>query len=264
MSIMQSLFGGGSQELVGLDISSSAVKLLELSRRGDKFHVETYAVEPLPANAVNDKQISDPKVVGEVVARAVSRAGTRTKHAAVAVAGAAVISKVIQLPRMLSEDDMEEQIKVEADQYIPYPLDEVAIDFEVVGVSPRSAERVEVLLAADETTAQKLEAEGLAVANSRFTYAVGRLVLWSARAGTVDAAAVTTNQHGPLGISGSQPLPALAGDSQSAIDSYREMIQYLGDQDSTTSDLLKGILAVEEEHADELLCPTKGILVPAL
>ena len=78
----QSLFGGGEQNLIGLDISSSAVKLLELSRRGEKFHVETYAVEPLPANAVNDKQISDPKVVGEVVARAVSRAVLRPRWCA--------------------------------------------------------------------------------------------------------------------------------------------------------------------------------------
>ena len=148
MSIVQSLFGGGEQNLIGLDISSSAVKLLELSRRGEKFHVETYAVEPLPANAVNDKQISDPKVVGEVVARAVSRAGTRTKHAAVAVAGAAVISKVIQLPRTLSEDDMEEQIKVEADQYIPYPAEEVNLDFEIIGDSDKTKDTVDVLLAA--------------------------------------------------------------------------------------------------------------------
>jgi type IV pilus assembly protein PilM len=145
---VQSLFGGGEQNLIGLDISSSAVKLLELSRRGEKFHVETYAVEPLPTNAVNDKQISDPKVVGEVVARAVSRAGTRTKHAAVAVAGAAVISKVIQLPRMLSEDDMEEQIKVEADQYIPYPAEEVNLDFEIIGDSDKTKDTVDVLLAA--------------------------------------------------------------------------------------------------------------------
>lgn len=148
MSIVQSLFGKGDQQLIGLDISSSAVKLLELSRRGEKFHVETYAVEPLPPNAVTDKQISDPKIVGDAVARAVNRAGTRTKQAAVAVAGASVISKVIQLPRSLSEDDMEEQIKIEADQYIPYPVDEVSLDFEVLGSSDKNSEMVDVLLAA--------------------------------------------------------------------------------------------------------------------
>lgn len=166
MSIVQSLFGGGEQALIGLDISSSAVKLLELSRRGEKFHVETYAVEPLPANAVTDKQVTDPKVVGEAVMRAISRAGTRTKNAAVAVAGASVISKVIQLPKGLSEDDMEQQIKVEADQYIPYPIEEVSIDFEVIGESDKVKDNVDVLLAACrkeqvEQRAAALEIAGL-------------------------------------------------------------------------------------------------------
>ena len=148
MPILQSLFGGGEEQLLGLDISSSSVKLLELSRRGERFHVETYAVEPLPPNAVNEKQIADPKVVGEVVARAVAKAGTRTKHAAVAVAGASVISKIIQIPATLKEDEVEEQIKAEADQYIPYPIDEVNIDFQVVGASGKGGEMSDVMLAA--------------------------------------------------------------------------------------------------------------------
>jgi type IV pilus assembly protein PilM len=148
MSILQSLLGGGSQALIGLDISSSAVKLLELEKRGDKYHVETYAIELLPPNAVNDKQIVDPKAVGEVIARAINRAGSRAKNAAVAVAGASVISKVIQMPSSLSENDMEEQIKAEADQYIPYPIDEVNLDFQVMGKSDKTGEMVDVLLAA--------------------------------------------------------------------------------------------------------------------
>lgn len=148
MSIMQSLFGGGSQGLVGLDISSSAVKLLELSRRGDRFHVETYAVEPLPPNAVNEKQIADPKLVSESIARAVSRAGTRTKNVALAVAGASVITKIIQMSSTLSEHDMEEQIKAQADQYIPYPIEEVNLDFQVVGASEKGAGNSDVVLAA--------------------------------------------------------------------------------------------------------------------
>ncbi|MGH8516822.1 MAG: type IV pilus assembly protein PilM, partial [Panacagrimonas sp.] len=148
MSIMQSLFGGGSQELVGLDISSSAVKLLELSRRGDRFHVETYAVEPLPPNAVNEKQIADPKLVADSIQRAISRAGTRTRYAAMAVAGASVITKVVQMSSSLSEHDMEEQIKAQADQYIPYPIEEVNIDFQVMGASEKGAGNADVLLAA--------------------------------------------------------------------------------------------------------------------
>lgn len=120
MSIMQSLFGSKSRELIGLDISSSAIKLVELARRGDRYAVESYAIEPLPANAVADKQILDPQAVGECIVRAVNRSGTRTRQAALAVSGASVITKIIQMPESLSELDLEEQIKVEADQYIPY------------------------------------------------------------------------------------------------------------------------------------------------
>ena len=148
MSILQSLLGGGPEALLGLDISSSSVKLLELSRKGEKYHVETYAIEPLPPNAVNDKQITDPKVVSEVIARALSRAGTRTKNVACAVSGSSVISKIIQVPAMLKEDEMEDQIKAEADQYIPYPIDEVNLDFQVVGSSGKGGEMADVMLAA--------------------------------------------------------------------------------------------------------------------
>ena len=73
--------------LVGLDISSTAVKLLELSRSGDRYRVESYAVEPLPPNSVVEKSVTDAEAVGEAVRRAVKRSGARAKHAAVAVAG---------------------------------------------------------------------------------------------------------------------------------------------------------------------------------
>ncbi len=134
--------------MLGLDISSTSVKLLELSKSGGKYRVESYGVEPLPENAVVEKNIADVEGVGEAISRLVDRAKTKVKQAAVAVAGSAVITKTIEMPANLSEDEMENQLQVEADQYIPYPLDEVALDFEVLGPSPRSEEQVEVLLAA--------------------------------------------------------------------------------------------------------------------
>jgi len=134
--------------MLGLDISSTSVKLLELSRSAGKYKVESYGVEPLPANAVVEKNISDVEGVGEAIERLVARSKTKVKNAAVAVAGSAVITKPIEMSASLSENEMENQIAAEADQYIPYPLDEVALDFEVTGPSPRSEEQVEVLLAA--------------------------------------------------------------------------------------------------------------------
>lgn len=134
--------------MLGVDISSSSVKLLELSKHGDRYRVESYAVEPLPADAVVEKNITNVEAVGEVLKRVVSKSRTSVKNVAVAVSGSAVITKVIQMDSGMNEFEMEDQIALEADQYIPYPLDEVAIDFEVQGPSEDNPERVDVLLAA--------------------------------------------------------------------------------------------------------------------
>ena len=147
--------------MLGLDISSTSVKLLELSRSGNKYRVESYGVEPLPGNAVVEKNISDVEGVGEAIARLVARSKTKVKNAAVAVAGSAVITKPIEMPSTLSENEMENLIQVEADQYIPYPLDEVALDFEVRGPSPRNEEQVEVLLAACRSENVEVREEAL-------------------------------------------------------------------------------------------------------
>jgi type IV pilus assembly protein PilM len=146
-----SLFKKKRPPLIGLDISSTAVKLLELSQSGGRYRVESYAVEPLPANSVVEKNIVEVEAVGEAIRRAVKRSGTKTKNAAVAVAGSAVITKVISMPASLSDEDMASQIELEADQYIPYPLEEVNIDFEILGASERDDERVDVLLAASRS-----------------------------------------------------------------------------------------------------------------
>jgi type IV pilus assembly protein PilM len=141
-------FGKKSSAVLGLDISSSSVKLLELSKQGDRFRVESYAVEPLPANAVVEKNITDVEAVGDVIKRAVSKSRSGVKQVAVAVSGSAVITKVIQMDGGIDEFEMEDQIALEADQYIPYPLDEVAIDFEVQGPSETNPDKVDVLIAA--------------------------------------------------------------------------------------------------------------------
>jgi type IV pilus assembly protein PilM len=137
-----------AKPVIGLDISSTSVKLLELSRSGDRYRVESYSVKPLPPNAVVEKNIADSAAVAEVIRSMVKQSKTKLKHAAVAVAGSAVITKVIDMPAELNEDAMESQIAAEADQYIPFPLEEVALDFEIQGISPRNPEQVEVLLAA--------------------------------------------------------------------------------------------------------------------
>ena len=127
------LFGGGSKQLLGLDISSSSVKVLELSKKGDRYQVEAYASEPLPPNAVAEKNIADPTLVGEAIAKAVKKSGSSTKNAAVAVAGPAVFSKIIEVPASLKGRELEEHIQTEAQGHVPYPLEEVNYDFQVLG-----------------------------------------------------------------------------------------------------------------------------------
>ena len=137
--------------LVGVDISSTAVKLLQLSRVGNRYRVEHYAVEPLPPNAVVEKNIVEVEAVGEAIRRAMARSGSRAKFAAAAVAGSAVITKLIPMPSDLDEDDLESQVELEAVNYIPYPIEEVNLDFEVLGPLQGNAEMVQVLLAASRT-----------------------------------------------------------------------------------------------------------------
>ncbi|KZY74594.1 pilus assembly protein PilM [Oleiphilus sp. HI0071] len=145
---MFGLFGKKNDTVLGVDISSSSVKLLELSKNGDKLRVESYAVEPLPANSVVEKSINDVEAVGETVKKVLAKSRSSVRLGAVAVAGSAVITKTIQMNAGLNDQELEDQISVEADQYVPYPLDEVAIDFEVLGPSEDSADQVDVLLAA--------------------------------------------------------------------------------------------------------------------
>ena len=140
--------GKKSGTLLGVDISSTSIKILQLSPAGNSYRLDNYIIRPLPANAVVEKNISDIDAVGECISTAISIMKPTIKDASVAVAGSAVITKTIEMNAALSDAEMENQIVVEADQYIPYPLDEVAIDFERQKLSDRSPELVEVLLAA--------------------------------------------------------------------------------------------------------------------
>jgi len=141
-------FGRKSNNLLGVDISSTAVKILQLSAGKNGYKVDKYIIRPLPPQAVTEKNITDIDAVGECIADALSIMKPSVKQAAVAVAGSAVITKTIEMNAALTDSEMENQIVVEADQYIPYPLDEVSIDFERQGAAARSEDLVEVLLAA--------------------------------------------------------------------------------------------------------------------
>jgi type IV pilus assembly protein PilM len=136
--------------LIGVDISSSAVKIVELSESPSKngYVVERYAIEGLPKDAVIDGNINNLDAVSEGVARALKRMGTRIKNACLALPAAAVITKKILLPSGLREEELEYQVESEANQYIPFAMDEVNLDFQVIGPAPGNDEEIEILLAA--------------------------------------------------------------------------------------------------------------------
>lgn len=151
-----SLFGKKNAPLVGLDISTSGVKLVELSEVGkNELRLDRYATEPLPRGAVVDGNIENIEQVSEAVRRVWQKSGTRAKFVALGMPPASVITKKIILPGGLSEEELEVQVETEANQYIPFALDEVSLDFDVIGPAQNSPEDVEVLLAA--TRKEKVE-----------------------------------------------------------------------------------------------------------
>jgi type IV pilus assembly protein PilM len=135
--------------LVGLDISSSSVKLVELGRQGDgQLVLERCAMEPLERGWITDGNVEKFDEVAEAVRRVVKKSGTRTKNVALALPASSVITRKIVLPDGLSEQELEVQVESEANQYIPFSLDEVSLDFCVIGPSANSAGDVDVLIAA--------------------------------------------------------------------------------------------------------------------
>jgi len=158
------IFKPKAPPLFGLDISSSSVKMIEIVDAGKgTYRVERYAIESLPREAVVDGNINNLEAVAESVKRAHKRLATRTKHVAMAVPSGAVITKKIIVQAGLREDELELQVETEANQYIPFALDEVNLDFQLVGPAPSNPEEEEVLIAA--TRKEKVE-DRVAVAES--------------------------------------------------------------------------------------------------
>ena len=149
MISLGSLFNRQQPPLLGIDISSSSVKLVELSRdKAGNLVLDRCAIEPLERGWITDGNVEKFDEVAEAVRRLVKKSGTRTKQVAMALPASAVITKKIILPGGMSEAELELQVESEANQYIPFSLDEVSLDFCVVGPNSTSSGDVEVLIAA--------------------------------------------------------------------------------------------------------------------
>jgi type IV pilus assembly protein PilM len=144
-----SIFARGPSPLIGIDISTSSVKLVELGQQKNGGYVlERCAVEQLEKGWVTDGNIEKFEEVADALRRVIAKSGTKTKNVAMALPASAVITKKIVLPGGLTEQELELQVEAEANQYIPFSLDEVSLDFCVLGPSATSAGDIEVLIAA--------------------------------------------------------------------------------------------------------------------
>jgi type IV pilus assembly protein PilM len=144
-----SIFSTKARALIGVDISSSSVKMVELASNGkDGYRVERYTIEILPKDVVSDGNIVNLEAAAESVKRAWKKLASSTKYVAIALPASAVITKKIIVPAGQREEELEVQVESEANQYIPFALEEVNLDFQVLGPAPSSPDEIEVLIAA--------------------------------------------------------------------------------------------------------------------
>ena len=143
------IFKTKSPSLIGVDIASTSVKLIELSQTGKgAYRLERYAIEPLPKETVTDGNIVNLDAVSDALKRGWKRLGSRNRNIAMSLPAAMVITKKIIVPAGQKEEELELTVEAEANQYIPFALDEVNLDFQILGPAPNNPEEVEVLIAA--------------------------------------------------------------------------------------------------------------------
>jgi type IV pilus assembly protein PilM len=142
-------FKKSSSPLIGIDLSSSAVKVVELSAgQSTGMKLERYAIEPIERGAISDGGIEKPEAVADALSRALRKANIKIKDAALALPASSVITKKITLPVGMTDDEYEIQVESEASQYIPFSIDEVNLDFQIIGPTANSEGDLDVLLAA--------------------------------------------------------------------------------------------------------------------
>ncbi len=145
---MKSLFKKKMPPIVGVDIGTRQIKAVILEQSGDGYVLQAYACEPILKSAFQEREIKDYEPLSVALKKVKKVLNAKAKQAAVAVAGSAVISKVVYMAPEQNDFEMESQIEIEADSLIPYPLEEVYLDFEELGESATHVGKVDVLLTA--------------------------------------------------------------------------------------------------------------------
>ena len=268
---------------LGLDIGSSAVKLVELSRLDPSYRVEAYAVEPLPVGSVVAGNISDARAVGEAIRRACARAGVKPRKVCAGIRNSAVVTKTLEMDAMLDDRQMEAEVIQEAGRHIPFPMEDVVIDFEPMHLSARDPSKVDVLLVACRVEYVAQQQEAADVAGLRLdvvdieSHGAHHAVLQAAGSGTpvalADIGAATTTvmlvdgdtavtREEPFSLSadtaGEYPADGRAtgrGLEASTVDSLLALLTRL---------LRLVLLASRSESVDRLLLAGGGAAIPGL
>ncbi len=152
-------FQSQHRSVLGVDITSTSVKILEISKTGGQYCVEGYGRAPLPEYATEGNVIKDINVVANTIKNLLLSANLTSKYAACVVPESATISKVIQINAALTLQEIEELVVIESDKYIPYPIDEVNMDFNIIGPSTKNSAMVDVLIVASrsENVSQRVD-----------------------------------------------------------------------------------------------------------
>ena len=143
-------FGIETDTILGIDIGSSAVKMMEISKDGSKYRVDNYGMELIEPGNVVEKNIKNKQVVIEAINKLLNRLNPKTKLACISIPNAQAITKILPVSKNLTDKDIGSEIEIEADRYIPYNIEDVNIDYEIIGVSADSEEHVDVMLVASK------------------------------------------------------------------------------------------------------------------
>ncbi|MGH8380482.1 type IV pilus biogenesis protein PilM [Pseudomonas sp.] len=140
--------GKDAGSLLGVEITPPFIRLVQLQRYRGRCSVKAWALEPLPATAMHNGWIGDPEQVGAALLRAVRRSVGQVRKAAIALPGGLVIEKLVSMPVDLDDEAIAEHLPADAGQFIPFALEDAAIDFQVMGLDPDDCQRQRVVVAA--------------------------------------------------------------------------------------------------------------------
>lgn len=168
-----------NKQIIGVDVTSTSVKMVEITRQQGLFHLKNYGIEPLSRGLIVDKEIKDTEAVGDAISHLARSLNLSSKTVATAVSGASVISKVIEMDTAMSDTDREARIRLDSEQYIPYPLSEVNLDFEVLGPATEEGKsRVLLVASRSENVNQRVEVMSIGGFNTKIvdveSYAIER------------------------------------------------------------------------------------------